>query len=270
MAEYYGVRHLSPACAFYVREFLDRTKPKAVLIEGPSDLNELIDGLCDHKVRLPAAILAYTTEAPVRTVMYPMAEFSPEYQAMVWAKRKGIPVEFCDLPSGSLLYRDEKSGEETEDEPKEEIPHEKSVYEKVEEITGLDTDTFWEYRFEHAQNFDKFMAAAEEYGRSIREFSDSDEHNELREAYMRRRISEAEEKYGLTAVITGAFHTSGIKDKPFSDKDRKLTDKLKTVDSKSTLMPYSYYRLSSRSGYGAGSKAPGYYEMLLKPFELHT
>ena len=262
MAEYYGVRHLSPACAFYVREFLDRTKPKAVLIEGPSDLNELIDGLCDHKVRLPAAILAYTTEAPVRTVMYPMAEFSPEYQAMVWAKRNGVPVGFCDLPSGSLLYRDEKSEESTEDEHDEEIPHEKSVYEKLEGITGLDNDTFWEYRFEHANNFDDFMAAAEEYGRSIREFSESDEHNELREAYMRRIIAETEENHGLTAVITGAFHTAGIKDKPFSDKDRKLTDKLKTVDSKSTLMPYSYYRLSSRSGYGAGSKAPGYYEIL--------
>ena len=116
MAEYYGVRHLSPACAFYVREFLDRTKPKAVLIEGPSDLNDLIDGLCNHKVRLPAAILAYTTEAPVRTVMYPMAEFSPEYQAMVWAKRNSVPVGFCDLPSGSLLYRDEKSEENDEDE----------------------------------------------------------------------------------------------------------------------------------------------------------
>ncbi len=262
MAEYYGVRHLSPACAFYVWEFLDRTKPKAVLIEGPSDLSGLIDGLCDHKVKLPAAVLAYTTEAPVRTVMYPMAEFSPEYQAMVWAKKNGVPVEFCDLPSGSLLYRDEKSGEETEDEPKEEIPHEKSVYEKVEEITGLDTDTFWEYRFEHAQNYDEFMAAAEEYGKSIREFSESDEHNELREAYMRRRIAETEEKFGSAAVITGAFHTAGIKNIPFSDKDRKLTDKLKTVESKSTLMPYSYYRLSSRSGYGAGSRAPGYYEML--------
>ncbi|MBR3024525.1 MAG: hypothetical protein IKH71_08755, partial [Oscillospiraceae bacterium] len=259
MAEYYGVRHLSPACAFYVREFLDRTKPKFVLIEGPSDLNDLIDGLCDSKVRLPAAILAYTTEAPVHTVMYPMAEFSPEYQAMVWAKKNGVPVEFCDLPSGSLLAEKEK---ESEDAPEEEKEHEESVYEKIEKISGLDTDTFWEYRFEHAQNYDEFMAAAEEYGKSIREFSESDEHNELREAYMRRRIAETEEKYGKTAVITGAFHTAGIKDIPFSDKDRKLTDKLKTVDSKSTLMPYSYYRLSSRSGYGAGSKAPGYYEML--------
>jgi hypothetical protein len=115
MAEYYGVRHLSPAFAYYVREFLDRTKPKAVLIEGPSDLSGLINGLCSPKVRLPAAILAYTTEPPVRTVLYPMAEFSPEYQAMMWAKKHKVPVEFCDLPSGSLLYREEKDEEESEE-----------------------------------------------------------------------------------------------------------------------------------------------------------
>ena len=255
MAEYYGVRHLSPACAFYVREFLDRTKPKAVLIEGPSDLSGLIDGLCSYKVKLPAAILAYTTESPVRTVMYPMAEFSPEYQAMSWAKKHGVPVEFCDLPSGCLLV-------EEDDEEDKDIPHGKSIYSLLEKETGLDTDTFWEYRFEHSGNYEDFIAAAEEYGKSIREFSESDERNELREAYMRRRIKETEEKYGTTAVITGAFHTSGIKDKPCSDADIKLTSKLKTVGSKATLMPYSYYRLSSRSGYGAGSKAPAYYEML--------
>ena len=29
-----------------------------------------------------------------------------------------------------------------------------------------------------------------------------------------------------------------------------------------TLMPYSYYRLTTRSGYGAGNKAPAYFELL--------
>ena len=88
--------------------------------------------------------------------------------------------------------------------------------------------------------------------------------NELREAYMRRRIAESEEKYGKAAVITGAFHTHGIKNVPYSAADKKLTDKLKMADSKATLMPYSYYRLSSRSGYGAGSKAPAYFEIMFK------
>lgn len=256
MAEYYGVRHLSPACAFYVREFLRRSSPDVVLIEGPSDLSSLIEGLCSTAVRLPAAILAYTEASPVRTILYPMAEFSPEYQAMVWAYENNIPVEFCDLPSGCLLCEEKKVSEnETAEE---------SVYQKLERITGLDNDTFWEYRFEHSECYDDFIAAVAEYGASLRELSVSDEKNELREAYMRRRIAQAEKKYGRAAVITGAFHTSGIKNIPCTEEDIKLTDSLRTVTSKATLMPYSYFRLSSRSGYGAGSKAPGYYEILWK------
>ena len=255
MAEYYGVRHLSPSCSLYVHEFLDKADPDIVLIEGPSDLSGLIDGLMDSRVRFPAAILAYTTEAPVRTVMYPLAYFSPELNAMQWAAYHNKPVEFCDLPSGCLL---------AEEYENDDIPDGESVYSKLEKLTGMDSETFWESRFEHSDNYDDFIAAVEEYGKSIREFSVSDERNELREAYMRRRIAESEKKYGKAAVITGAFHTSGIKNVPYTDADKKLTDDLKIAPSKATLMPYSYYRLSSRSGYGAGSKAPGYFEMLYR------
>ncbi len=259
MAEYFGVRHLSPACAHYVTEFLDRTKPDIVLIEGPSDLNGLIEPLCSDSVCLPAAILAYTETAPIRTIMYPMADFSPEYRAMKWAYNNRVPVEFCDLPSGCLLYR---SGEENNEREKPDGGE--SVYSLLERSTGMDDDTFWEYSFEHNLCYEDFIAGVEEYGRSLRELSVSDKHNELREAYMRRKISESEQKFGKAAVITGAFHTSGIKNVPFSEKDKTLTENLKNTPSKATLMPYSYYRLSARSGYGAGSRAPGYYDILWK------
>ena len=87
MAHYFGVRHLSPACAFYVREFLNRCRPEAVLIEGPYDLSSFISPLCSVSSGMPAAILAYTQESPVKTVLWPFAEFSPEYQAMMWSKK---------------------------------------------------------------------------------------------------------------------------------------------------------------------------------------
>ncbi|MGN1416025.1 MAG: DUF5682 family protein [Oscillospiraceae bacterium] len=257
MAEYFGVRHFSPACAYYVTEFLDRVNPDILLIEGPSDLDALIEPLCGIDSHMPAAILSYTEEAPVRTVMWPFAEFSPEYRAMLWAVRKGVPVRFCDLPSSCFLAEKGKGEEENSDDK----PREVSVYERMSRVTGQDNDTFWEYTFEHCQSYDDFLSAAEEYGRSLRKFSENDD--ELREAYMRRRIAEARNEYGENiAVITGAFHTCGLKNIPFSEEDKKLTDKLPSVKCKATLMPYSYYRLSSRSGYGAGSKAPAYYELL--------
>lgn len=259
MAEYFGVRHFSPACAYYVTEFLDRVKPDIVLIEGPSDLDELIKPLCGIDSHMPAAILAYTEEAPVRTVMWPFAEFSPEYRAMLWAVGNGVPVRFCDLPSSCFFAEKDKDKEDSSDDK----PRDISVYERMAKVTGQDNDTFWEYTFEHSQSYEDHLRAAEEYGRSLREFSENDDI--LREAYMRRRIAEARTEFGDNiAVITGAFHTCGLKDVPFSEADKKLTDKLSSVKCRATLMPYSYFRLSSRSGYGAGSRAPGYYEMLWK------
>ena len=95
---YFGIRHLSPVCAYYLRELLQKEKPGLVLIEGPSDLSHLMDGLVSEEAQLPAAILAYTKEPPVETVLYPYAEFSPEYQAILWAKENGAQARFIDLP----------------------------------------------------------------------------------------------------------------------------------------------------------------------------
>ncbi|MGN0598698.1 MAG: DUF5682 family protein [Oscillospiraceae bacterium] len=262
MAAYFGVRHLSPACAYYVREFLDRNDPEIVLIEGPSDLSYLIEPLCSNDTVMPAAILAYTEEAPVKTVLFPLADFSPEYQTMRWAIRNGRRVMFCDLPSDCLLAHQN----EEEEKKDKDIPERVSVYTELERVSGTDNDSFWEYTFEQCESYEDFIEAVSEYGKSLREFSENDEHNRLREAYMRKVISECENEVPSEkiCVITGAFHTAGIKDIPFTHEDKKLTDKLPSVKSKATLMPYSYYRLSSRSGYGAGSKAPAYFELLWK------
>src|SRR5439155_363240 len=53
--------------------------------------------------RPPIAILAYTDAVPVRTLVYPVARYSPEYQAMVWADENDVRVEFIDLPSDIFL-----------------------------------------------------------------------------------------------------------------------------------------------------------------------
>ncbi len=260
MAAYFSVRHLSPACAYYVREFLEKNDPDIVLIEGPSDLNRLIEPLCSAETVMPAAILAYTEEAPVKTVLWPLAEFSPEYQAMLWASEKGRRAMFCDLPSTCLLARQEEEDENEDKEKSLGI----SVYSDLERTSGMENDEFWEYTFEQCEKYDDFVTAVLEYGKNLREFSVNDEHNKLREAYMRKIISECEAEVSpeKVCVITGAFHTGGLMDVPFSKEDKKLTEKLPSVGAKATLMPYSYYRLSSRSGYGAGSKAPAYFELL--------
>jgi len=215
---------------------------------------------------MPAAILAYTVKPPIKTILWPFADFSPEYRALLWATENNVPVKFCDLPSSCVLAQMVKEDENINEKEPEEITERKiSVYERMEQVSGMDNDSFWEYSFEHCECYEDFIKAAEEYGKSIREFSDNDDdNNNLREAFMRYIIHEEEQQFNpdKIAVITGAFHTMGIKNVPFSSDDKNMIKKLPDIECKSTLMPYSYYRLSSRSGYGAGSKAPGYYEIL--------
>src|ERR1041384_4702268 len=99
----FGVRHLSPAGAWDLRRFLDSTKPDLVLIEGLADATELIPQVTRKGSRPPIALLAYTDSLPVRTLIYPLARYSPEFQAMCWAKEHGVRAEFIDLPSDVFL-----------------------------------------------------------------------------------------------------------------------------------------------------------------------
>ena len=116
------------------------------------------------------------------------------------------------------------------------------------------------------------MAGAAVFGEELRSLTagnDSDWPEILvREAYMRRQIARAAAEGFAperTVVVTGAYHTAGLlSDAPaMTDKER---GKLPAVECSVTLMPYSYYRLSSRSGYGAGNKAPFYYGMVWRSF----
>jgi hypothetical protein len=54
-------------------------KPTAVLIEGLSDANSQIEYFTAPGTKPPFAVLAYTEELPIKTLLYPMAEYSPEY-----------------------------------------------------------------------------------------------------------------------------------------------------------------------------------------------
>src|SRR5215471_12162527 len=120
-AHIFGVRHLSPAAAWHLRRLLERVRPKLVLIEGSDDAGDLIQHIVSPKSKLPIAILAYTADAPVRTFVYPLATYSPEYQALVWCQQNKVKARFMDLPSSvflGLMDRDDGTAVLEEDKPK--------------------------------------------------------------------------------------------------------------------------------------------------------
>ena len=194
----FGIRHLSPAGAYYVREYLDHIRPEQILIEGPSDFTELIEELGSEEVKPPVAVMAYTTELPIRTILYPFAVYSPEYQAVLWAREHGCPCRFCDLPSEIFLGLSARRQAEKEDggEPKEGESPLSFVYRRLDEQSDDgDSETFWERTMEHAADAAGYREGAARFGTALRRLSlgygEDDEETMLREAYMRRAIDEA-------------------------------------------------------------------------------
>ena len=260
----FGIRHFSPAGAYFVRQFLDKVKPDLVLIEGPADFDFLIDDIVSKKLVPPFAIMAYTKEAPIDTILYPFAEYSPEYQAILWARENNKECRFFDLESDIML-----GFGRTDDDAKDEETISK---EPEKNKSDVDMEGFWERNLEQSENMDAYRAGSALFGESLRKDTRSDDksfaRDIIRESFMKRKINEYIKK-GFDSekivAITGAFHTSAIEnlEGAMSDKEYKG---LERRESNITLMPYSYYRLSKRTGYGAGNAAPVYYELLWQGF----
>lgn len=282
----FGVRHLSPAGAWHLRRYLDKVKPKLVLIEGLADASELIPQFTRKKTKPPIALLAYTDTLPVRTLVYPMARYSPEYQAMCWADEHNAEVDFIDLPSDVFLALQdteeelrEKRRKHAEATPPEAAdpsaapetlpPPPPSIYERYAQRSGeVDHETYWERNFEHNLSEDAYRLAAYEFGSSLRELEEDQPRwraeNLVREAFMRRKI-EAAIAAGTApdkiVAVVGAFHAPVLNGEHPAMTDGEFAS-LRRRSSKFTLMPYSYFKLSTQSGYGAGNRAPAYFEML--------
>ena len=274
----FGVRHLSPMGAWQLRALLDRVQPELVLVEGPDDATPLLADVVRKETRPPIAILAYTDTLPVRTIVYPLAEYSPEYQAIQWAHARGAAVEFFDLPSDVFLGLSDRMGSPEPTgaseptgapEPTSAPEPRPSIYDRIATLAGEpDYDTYWERFFEHNQSPHSYQRAAFELGRTLRDLEDDAPRwraeNLVREAYMRRRIEAAiaagRDPERIVAVV-GAFHAPVLNGTQPALTDNELK-RLPRRASCRTLMPYSYFRLSSQSGYGAGNLAPAYFQLL--------
>lgn len=304
----FGVRHLSPGGSTHLRAFLDRIEPSAILIEGPSDATSEIRHLTNRLTKPPVAILAFTSELPVRTLLWPFAAYSPELAALQWAAVRGVHAAFIDLPSSVAVKLHEAreaaeaaeceaepaDGEDrtdvaihkaalTKDTPNRSDRHamrsahyeeQNVVYAKIAELAGeYDYDTYWERHFEHNLNPDAYRSAILEFSRQMRELSEPGErlydpaafaYNAVREAYMKKQIAAAiadGHAPDKIVVVCGAYHAFALADLSEAMTGEECA-KLPSRETKLTLMPYSYYKLSSMSGYGAGNGAPYYFEMM--------
>lgn len=256
----FGIRHHGPGSARAVLRALDAFEPDTVLIEGPADADALVPLAVDDQLRPPVALLGYAANDPARAAFWPLAVFSPEWQALRWAVHHDADVRFCDLPATLALAADRAVAEADRPDP----------------LTALaaaagydDFEQWWDTIVESRSPGDEddpvtaFDAVTEAMA-ALREGVDLDDHTARREAHM-RQVLRATVKAGALriAVVCGAMHAPALAGRlgPAAP-DARLLRGLPKVKASLTWVPWTHSRLSIASGYGAGIVSPGWYEHL--------
>ncbi|MCW2876880.1 MAG: hypothetical protein JWQ95_980 [Sphaerisporangium sp.] len=285
---------------------LERLRPDIVLIEGPPEADGLVALAADPDMKPPVALLAHVPGEPSRAAFWPFAVFSPEWQAIRYAARAGIPVRFCDLPAThSLAERDATSpppggappavdAEPADSAPGEATPPQpgpgdsapgsadpdgadpdgagpggvapngaaRDPIGELAEAAGYDDpERWWEDAVEHRGDT-PFEVIAEAMA-AVREGYTPHEREARREAYMRKTIRTAfKDGYQRVAVVCGAWHVPALRELGPAAHDERLLRGLPKVKVEMTWVPWTYGRLASWSGYGAGITSPGWYDHL--------
>lgn len=264
-----GVRHHGPGSARSVALALDELRPAVVVVEGPPELDQVVDLLADPDTAPPVAGLVYDTANPRLSSFYPMASFSPEWVAVRWALRHGVPVRFADLAAKhDLALAAAAAEEETAVTPAPTLRGD-PIAVLARAAGHADPERWWEDAVEQRHDsalarFAALTAAIAEVRADHPELSD--EHNERREAAMRQvlRAVTADAPEAAVAVVCGAFHAPALDPATFPSAaaDARRLKGLPRTTVAATWAPWTSARLAYASGYGAGVEAPGWYQHL--------
>ncbi|MFC4064693.1 DUF5682 family protein [Actinoplanes subglobosus] len=266
----YGIRHHGPGSARAVVRELDAHPPEVLLIEGPPEADDLVRWAADGGVEPPVALLGYATADPGRAAFWPFAVFSPEWQAIRWAVRRGVRVRFFDLPYGCRVASEadtSTSPEAATGSAAHASPPDDGPVRPVDPIGELaaaagydDPERWWEDVVEH-RGIPVFAAIAEAMT-AIREHAPENPDDLLREAWMRSVLREERRRHEDIAVVCGAWHVPALTRKVAVRDDTALIKGRRRGKVAFTWVPWTYGRLASWSGYGAGVRSPGWYHHL--------
>ncbi len=288
---FFGIRHHGPGCARSLRKAFDALNPDCVLIEGPAGCEPLLHHLDDSAMRPPVALLSYSSDNPQLAVFHPYVVFSPEWQAMLWARQAGSPVHFIDLPPDISLARaraqEEKAcaeGEETFSETETETESSSVVdihlprdpLDWLARAAGYsDGENWWNHMVEERGDGEGLFEAIAEAMTVLREEtpsrSEDPEREEMREAHMRLAIRDAVKAgHGRIAVVCGAWHVPALARNVTQAADKAILKNVPKLKAQTTWVPWTYRHLTIGSGYAAGIASPGWYEYLWRSGQGET
>jgi hypothetical protein len=257
----FGIRHHGPGSARRLVEALDALAPVAVLIEGPTDASDLLPMLADPEMVLPVALLTYAEDDPSDASFFPFTDYSPEYQAAVWAVRHGATLRFIDLPASDRLAGPGGAVEDEAATPQAEDPIARDPIGVLASAAGYDDGESWwsDVIEENPESGPVFAAVADAMTALRAETTSLSTREAAREAHMRIEIARAaKEVDGPVAVVCGAWHVPALAASHSLTADRDLLKGRPKAKVKATWAPWTTPRLAFASGYGAGVAAPGW------------
>ncbi len=288
------VRHHSPACAFHVRDVIEKWHPDAVLIEGPDNANSLIPIMTDKETHAPFAIYyAYHDKTGIISedkqhykCYYPFLEYSPELEALRTAGENGISSAFIDLSYGEILAASAQGRGLLKDDAKNSYNDDylltrNEYLKQLCEKTGLRSfDEFWEKFFEINglyEDSETWFSHLLTYCALARENTPDEELAQegclAREQHMASGIIQWADKHKCgdgkeqrILVVTGGFHTPALAKLLSEENNAKAGAKAKRtkksdIDKNQSvyMMPYSMEAADALNGYASGMPFAGFY-----------
>lgn len=274
-----GVRHHSPACARLVAHRIRTLRPAFVLIEGPADFNDRIGELMlPH--RLPVAIYSHlSTREQHHGSWSPLAEHSPEWQALQVGHATGAIVRFIDLPAWhrACIGLENRYA----DSPDAEAERQAEAYEAalIRRLNVSDADALWDQLFEDIDGPAPDPAALDALGEALHAHFEQlrlddpgSESNRTRETMMAQWIAWAmAQQTGPVLVVCGGYHAPALSQR-WPDMPTTLPDVPRPEETVepgeepprfgSYLVPYTFRRLASLTGYASGMPSPAYCQWL--------
>jgi Family of unknown function (DUF5682) len=236
---------------------LDQLRPDAVLVELPADSAAVLRWIADDRLRPPVALLGYLPSDVSRAAFWPLAEFSPEWQAMRWALGNEVPVTPIDVPMAWALAGDRRQhvGDSNLD----------PLGALAAAAGEPDPERWWDDVVEHRGDGAPAFAAVARAMAAVRHGTETSTVDAVREAHMRVAIRAALAGGATVAVVCGAWHVPAVDPAATTvasdravlrDASARRTHRAKAAV---TWVPWTDRRLQQRSGYAAGVSTPGWY-----------
>jgi hypothetical protein len=280
-----GVRHHSPALAAMVPALLDAAGIDVLCIELPADFQPWLAHLAHPGTVAPVALAGTREDGGLG--FYPFADFSPELAAVRWARERGVEVLCCDLPlSDPGWSADEEAAARPDPVSDSEAgaggaegsvggptdPHagQRFAAALAEAGTGREGDDLWDRAVEVLAPGcppEAVRRAALGVGWALRQDAQNGDGvrptDLAREAHMRHVIATASaDGTRRVGAIIGSFHASALVEagtqapKVEEAASPPAAAPSAQSDHVTSLVPYAFDLLDSRSGYPAGIRDP--------------